>query len=515
MNQTDWRQLLRSGVRALRQQQVHQGLAQIRQAHQLAPNEKDTRFWLANALRMTGETAQAEKIFLALIKAYPKDESVSFALAFLQRAQGRYGDAAETLLGLANRLSTDLGVLLKIMGFMLECDQFKQAIVVCKQAIQLSPKQADLYIKMSRMYQCIGDFEEALRLCRQALDLEPRLSGAWLTLAHNQKFTDPSHKDFQRMQSHADRDLGEEANLCLQFALGKANDDLKQWQQAFEHYRRGNQMRRGQEPWDKQAWKAFVDQSQNQQLETTPHNPDIKGQPIFIVGMLRSGTTLLEHRLHQHPEIAGRGELNHLAHSARQNTQLESLSIQQRQQLAANLWRYMRQDGPEHHSYIDKNPLNYRFLGHALALLPNAKVIHITRDGRNSCLSCFFQLFRHPDVAFTNDLDDMTDMYADYRKLMAHWSQHYADRILQIDYADLVLDMEQQLKRTLEFIGRPWDGAVLGSEKDDRVVRTASLWQVRQSLYTRSLERWKNYYDFAPEFFDRIQAIDQQYQASE
>ena len=167
----------------------------------------------------------------------------------------------------------------------------------------------------------------------------------------------------------------------------------------------------------------------------------------------------------------------------------------------------MRLQGPDSHIYIDKNPLNFRHLGFLLELLPDARIIHLDRDGRDSCLSCYFQLFQHPDAGFANDTGDLVEYYQGYRKLMDHWRAHYPARILDIRYDELVDETRQSLEKVTAFLGVP-ESAEPGGEKGERAVRTASAWQARQPVYRRSLARWRHYHAFDPGFFDALADID-------
>ena len=232
---------------------------------------------------------------------------------------------------------------------------------------------------------------------------------------------------------------------------------------------------------------------------------------VYIVGMPRSGTTLLEQILDRHPQITGRGELNQLAYFASQRAALGVPGSAQRRHVADILWMQLRLEGPESVHYIDKNPLNFRYLDLLFDLLPGTRVLHVTRDGRASCLSCFFQLFEHTDTAFSCSLEDLVLFYSGYRRLMAHWERVWPDRILRVDYSDLVGNISESVARVLEFLDVGWDDAVLQKPGRERVVRGASAWQARQPVHARSVERWRHYYDQAPDFFDRLAAIDAQY----
>jgi tetratricopeptide (TPR) repeat protein len=507
MSKPDWKTLLDAGIQAVRQQSPIRALQCLNEAFSLAPTERMVRYWLGNASRLSGDTSRAEQLFDGLLEEHEGDANTAFAKAFLQREQGRSGDAATTLLRLVKALPQDLETQLKVAGFLRDINHFEEAISICQQAVALSPQRADIRIKLARLYLATGDFDNALPRLRQALDVDGSFGGAWLSLSQLQRFKSMEDRDFLALENASRSEPAREAEMCIAFALGKANDDLGRWPEAWQQYTRGNRIRKSDQPWEQEKWNGFVSDSLKTAaaVQIQPNNR----KPVFIVGMLRAGTTLLEQRLDRHPLITGRGELNFLGHMAGLFPDISKISEADKKDIAHELWTQMRLQGPQEAVYIDKNPLNFRFVNFLFAVMPEAKVIHIHRDGRDSCLSCFFQLFQHADANFSNDLNHLVDYYRGYRQLMTHWRTRFPGRIHDITYADLVESSEPTLAGVLDFIGADWNEAVLETGGQSRAVRTASAWQARQPLYRRSLGRWENYYEQAPDFFDAIARIDQ------
>ena len=501
--------MLEAGIQAVQQQDPVRALQNLEQAYALAPAERLVRYWLGNANRLSGNLSRAEQLFNDLLDEDPADANTAVAKAFLLRDQGRSEDAAATLVALVNELPQDLETQLKVAGFLRDSSHFDEAIEVCLRAVALSPQRADIHIKLARLYLATGDFNNALPRLRQALDIDSSIGGAWLSMAQLQKFKSVEDEDFLALEKASRSKPAREAEMCISFALGKANDDLQRWPQAWQHVSRGNSIRRADQPWDLEKWNQKV----SDLIKTPANRPTStsKRRPVFIVGMPRSGTTLLEQRLDRHPLVTARGELNFLSHMAGLFPDITRMSAAQKSTVADELWIQMRLQGAENAIYIDKNPLNFRFLGFLFAVLPEAKVIHVQRDGRDSCLSCFFQLFQHADANFSNDLNHLVDFYRGYRRLMAHWQSQFPGQICNITYANLVQSTRATLERVLDFIDADWDEAVMETGGQTRAVRTASAWQTRQPLYQRSLGRWKNYHDQAPHFFDAIARIDEAY----
>lgn len=509
ISKKDWGAHVQDAIALIQNNQPQQALAKMHQAEHPAPNERDVRYWLANAYRMTGETNRALEIFRSLLAARPDDFDVSFASAFLLREAGRPGEAGETLLRASEQPGINSHQLLQITGFLRDSNQYTAAIQVLKRVIQQAPEQADLQFKLARLYQATGEFDLALEALRKTLDVAPSTGPAWTVLAQQRRFESTDDPDYKRMQIAVGQSHGSEADMCLRFALGKALDDLQQWPSAWENYRKANQLMASKSPWSRRAWDTFVERSIESARPAQPAAPATGRNAVFIVGMPRSGTTLLEQMLDRHPDISGRGELGLLAHFAGQSTAWSRINASQRVEMADMLWTQMRLEGPEDGVYIDKNPLNFRFLEILVELVPTAKVLHVTRDGRDSCLSCFFQLFEQTtDTAFCYTLENLVAFYAGYRRLMTHWEKIYAQNVHRVRYEDLVHSGKDVLVDVLRFLGVEWHDAVIMPGGLDRVVRTASVWQARQPVYTRSVGRWRHYADQAPEFFARISEID-------
>jgi tetratricopeptide (TPR) repeat protein len=511
MNQADWQSLLNEGIQAIGRQNADLARQKLESAYRLAPHERDVRYWLGNALRINGDAKAAEKAFRLLMEEFPADEDTAFALAFLLREEGRPEHAARVLLDLVESADAGLEPLMRITGFLRDSNQFEAAAAVCLKAVQLEPGRADLHFKLARLFQATGAFEAALGSLRRTLEIDATIGGAWLSLSQLRRFENGEEGDFKQLLRTSRQVLGDEADMCVAFAMGKALDDLGRWPEAWGQFHKGNRLRHAAQPWKRESWRAFVTKSLNQ---PAPSGADVSSdvrRPVFIVGMLRSGTTLLEQRLDRHPRITGRGELNFLARVAGSWPGAAGMPAQARQELAQELWTHMRLQGPESGIYIDKNPLNFRFLPQLFRIFPQARVIHLIRDGRDSCLSCYFQLFQHTDSAFSNDLHDLVDYYRGYRRLMRHWQPAFGNRVHTVSYQDLVNATAATLTGILDFLAVGRDPSVLETGDQDRAVRTASTWQARQPIYRRSLGRWRNYYEQAPEFFDEIQSIDREH----
>ena len=391
-------------------------------------------------------------------------------------------------------------------------EQFKlydQALVCYDRALALRPNHALTYQKRGVILVNQGDMAQAERMFRRALALDPDLSEPLCSLAglhQYQNLEDPVVKQIQTLLKKPA--LPPDQREFLSFTLGKIYDDCDRYEDAFECYRLANQLRN--------ATVAYApDQVRNQisgLIEVFNRDfftrPAARGSdsrsPLFIVGMPRSGTTLLASILSNHPRIATAGELPTIADLAARLAELPGLGAPYPQAarritpgLAAALsqayeLRLRRDAGREVPHVIDKHPLNFRHLGLITLLFPNARIIHCTRDPLDTGLSNYFQRF-HEDYDYSFDLRNIGHFYGEYLRLMAHWRDVLPRKMIEISYEEMILHTEPMVRRTLATLGLDWDEHCLAPHTNPCVVETASKWQVRQPIHPRSLQRWRHY----------------------
>jgi len=286
--------------------------------------------------------------------------------------------------------------------------------------------------------------------------------------------------------------------MMLHFSLGKAYLDISDSDRAFSHLNRGNALKRASFSYDAAQTSAWM---QNIAAVFTPALIDrFKGagvdskRPIFIIGMPRSGTTLVEQILASHPDAYGAGELRALGQAvARAGSFPNGLTHWSNRDLAQIAGDYLEQINrlaPDALRVIDKLPGNFLYSGLIPLLLPGARIIHCRRDPVDTCLSCYSKLFAGEQL-FAYQLDELGRFYRDYQVLMVHLRQILPpDQFIEVDYEAVVDDLEGQARRLIDFIGLPWSDACLAFHETRRMIRTASVAQVRQPIYTSSKGRW-------------------------
>ncbi|RMD70257.1 MAG: sulfotransferase family protein, partial [Gammaproteobacteria bacterium] len=391
-------------------------------------------------------------------------------------------------------------------------EQIDKALEHAQRAIELKPDHALAHHTLGQIKLSQGEVDEAVAIFEKAAELghgdQEGFVMAYCSLASTRRFASRDDPLVQKIQELLESPkLTEKQKANLHFALGKVLDDVGAYEEAFKHYAEGNRL--SPHAFDPKAHREHVDRIIrvfDRGFFEARRGWGVEDElPVFIVGMPRSGTTLTEQILSSHPQVHGAGELEDLVKMA---LGLEGqtgeafpegvarLEAEQVQALALGHLQRLRAKGGEALRVTDKMPSNFMRLGLIALLFPKAKIIHCMRHPLDTCLSCYFQNFKEGAQPFAYDLEHLGSVYKDYQRLMAHWKEVLPLPIFEVAYERLVEDTEGVSRAMVEFVGLPWDEACLAYRKNKRPVRTASIWQVRQPIYKRSLARWQRYEPF-------------------
>jgi tetratricopeptide (TPR) repeat protein len=393
-----------------------------------------------------------------------------------------------------------------------ELGRIEDSLAACDEAITRKPDMVNAHNNAGSVLNALGRLGEARAAFLKALDIDPRNAAAYFNLAHSKKFApgDPYLDAMEKLATEAGR-LSKIDRVNLDFALGNAYADLKDPCRSFERLLTANAGKRATISYDEQGTLALFGAIETtfsgELIAAKSGGGDPSTRAIFILGMPRSGTTLVEQILASHPMVYGAGELEDLNQIAREPRNVRGLSLQypyfvpplDRSELRNIGEQYLAAIGrraPTAEHITDKMPSNFLFVGLIYLALPNAKIIHTMRDPVDTCVSCFSKLFAHGQE-FTYELGELGRYYKRYERLMAHWrSVLPAGRILDVRYEDVVADLETQARRILAYCELPWDDRCLSFHKTERPVRTASVMQVRQPIYKSAVGRWRDYEEF-------------------
>jgi tetratricopeptide (TPR) repeat protein len=473
------------------------------------PGLSASHYWLGNTHRLLGDYRASEQALKKAIELSPDQARAYVSLAYLYREEGHLDDAAETMMALMRVAKGQAETFKKIAEFMVDIHRLDLAERVLSRILPEENENPEFLTRLGQIRQKLGMFDEAAQVYRRAIIRNPSSDAAYLGLSVVKKYDSPDDPDAVILRQALDNEgVEKEAIICSHFALGKVMDDCRDFEQAFEHYEAANTLKSESISFDRAAFRGLVQGVKSTFAKdffaSSPKDKVPGPAPIFIVGMLRSGTTLVESIVAGHAKVFGAGELSHIDMLAEglgretgisgtypgyvpmlDNKALRSAARYYLQEVAA------RSAGEPY--LIDKNPLNFMHLGLIAALFPNAKVIHCQRHALDTAVSIYFQHFAHEANAYAYDLGDIAAVTLEYRRLMDHWYHDLPLDIFDLDYQALVKFPEKVTQRLMNYLGLEWDEACLEFHDKERAVETASLWQVRQPLYRSSIDRWKNY----------------------
>jgi tetratricopeptide (TPR) repeat protein len=453
---------------------------------------------------------------------------------------GRLQDSATAF---ARAVELDPTMLMSVNGLSaiyLELRDLPNSIKFAKRSIKLQPNQSDAYFTLAQGLFERGDLTESEEAFRKGMELDPQGQNAsavgfrYQQLGQLEKANEWYRKDIEMHPgqgksynalvhnirvSETDRPLVEQMlevmrqpripvreQTELAWALGKALEDLKEYPESIQHYELANglefQNKTSKLGFDPRSYREAKDKiirtfdAETIERERTKGNPS--EIPIFVVGQMRSGTTLVETILSRHPMVAPAGEQPFWS------GQWSRIVTEGPEKLADEYLEVLKKYGAEGQHVTDKMPRNYEVVGPMHIAFPNARFIHMSRNAADTCLS----IYTTPNkafVEFANNKANIATAYREYLRLADHWQKVIpADRFLDVSYEDLVSNQDTITRQIVEFCGLPWDDACLTPEKADRSVTTPSIWQVRQPLYTNSIARWKRFEPWIPEFVELL-----------
>ncbi len=359
--------------------------------------------------------------------------------------------------------------------------------------------RAEAHLVLGHLMSNSGRFDEAVEHFERSLALAPGQVAAYEGLVSSRRLTEADRPLLARIITRLEAgDATDRQRMSLHFAAGKALDDLKDYTRAIQHFDAANRIRRTLSSFDVRRFERRVDRMIDRFTSDlfTRHTKMTGGDetPVLIVGMPRSGTTLVERIVSSHPSVAGGGELvywNRLG-AAWGDAPIERLA-ENAERLRAGYVAVLRGIGPGALGVTDKMPFNFLWIGLVHLLLPNARIIHCRRNPIDTCLSIYMTQFNE-NFGFASERGDLAFYYRQYLRLMSHWRAVLpANRLHELDYEDATSAPEETARKLVAFCGLAWDETCLRPEKNPGAVRTASVWQARQPIYRSSVERWRNY----------------------
>jgi Flp pilus assembly protein TadD len=392
-----------------------------------------------------------------------------------------------------------------------EIDKLKDSELNCKEVIKLNPKYAEAYNNLGITLQKLGKIESAEINYQKAIDFKPNYIKAHFNLSQIKNFK-KNDKQLDQMQSlYLDQNITDDERCHLGFALGKAFEELNLIEKSFNYYLEGNTVRRKSLNYDPQHDTELFDQIKKTYSVIKKNSFKISNLSnekkfIFILGMPRSGTTLIEQIISSHSEVRGAGELTFIEQFgdaiARGKSKINYNILMGFRQ---NYLKKLNELSNNNFIITDKMTINFRYIGLICSAFPEAKIVHTRRDPAATCWGNYKQLFSNKkSFHYCYDLKDVVNYYRLYQDLMKFWEDECGDRIYNLDYESFTVHQEDETKKLIKFLGLTWEEKCLAPQDNNRSISTASSKQIRQKIYQGSSQKWKKFHPYLNGVFDTL-----------
>ncbi len=480
---------------------LEEAVASCRKALQIRPDYAEAHSNLGDALNSLGKPEEAVASYRRALQIKP---DFVVALNNLGAALNDLGKPEEAVSSLTRALQiqpdlaeahNNLGTAFNNLGKPAEAE------LSLNRALQIRPDYAEAHNNLGATLNDLGRPDEAVASHNKALQINPDFAIAHRFLSTVKKYQNSDPQVHQMLQLIERNNLPGEDRIHLNFALAKAHEDFGDYDKAFSYFEEGNRLRKEElnfEISSSRAWFARIRATFSRDvpaLNVPEESESAKCQrPIFVLGMPRSGTTLVEQILASHSQVHGAGELVLLGQSVKSIERISTqLSADQLQSVRKSYLLGLTELGVSELYVTDKMPVNSCWIGFIVAAIPEARIVNVTRDARATCWSNFKHYFSGKGNGFAYDLQDVSDYYKMHIELMAFWNEKYPGQVYDLNYEALTEHQEDETRKLIEHVGLDWEDQCLEFHKTRRAIQTASVTQVRQELYQGSSDAWRKY----------------------
>jgi tetratricopeptide (TPR) repeat protein len=457
---------------------------------------------LGITLQEMGKLDEAEESLRQAIALKPEFADAYYNLGITLKKSKRI-DEAEVFYRQAIELNPgyikayiNLGIALKEMG------RLDEAEATFRKAIALKPEYAEAFNNLGITLKGLGRLDEVEATFRRAIELQPNCAKNHLNLTLMKKFKSEDKQFLKMRELYLDKNIAEEERCQINFGLARAYEDLGSFEQSFKHYNEGNSLHKKLLGYEiNQDIELFekIKSSYEQIKQSSLENEKLeeKLMPIFIVGMPRSGTTLVEQIISSHPKVTGAGELSFISQFGQSTATGYSQASKEallkcRQEYLSKLEKISNGNNV----VTDKLPHNFLYLGLIVAAFPHAKIVHVKRDPAAVCWANYKQYFNSKGLGYSYGLDEVISYHQLYEDLMKFWMNSLSKRIHNLNYELLTVDQENVTRSLIDYLGLDWDEKCLTPQNNQRNIKTASDIQVRKKVYQGSSQQWKKYEQF-------------------
>lgn len=396
--------------------------------------------------------------------------------------------------------------------------KYTEAIKSFRNAITIKPDFFWSYYNLGISYISMGDFNNAIKSLEKCIEINKYFCPTHRSLSRLKKYTSQD-KHFKQMNDLInDSKIIDNNKIELSFALGKAYEDINDFKKSFKYYKNANDLQKNILNFsikkENEEFKNIKNTFNKNIINKSKNTNKLGSNIIFIIGMPRSGTTLIEQIISSHAKVYGGGELNFIPNILKNNLRdadlklsLENINLFNEDKLISIGNEYLEKIkiiNKKNKIITDKLPINFKWVGFIKIILPNAKIIHVKRNSKDNCFSIYKNHFPASKIDFAYDLDDITNFYNLYSDLMTFWHKALPNEIIDVVYEELIVDPKKQIKKLLNFCDLKWDENCVKYYNNKRIINTASDIQARQKLYKSSINSWKKFETDLSPFFKKI-----------
>jgi|TARA_B110000091_G_scaffold30080_1_gene30724 Flp pilus assembly protein TadD len=468
----------------------------------LSPQDYEAHNNLGVTLKTLGRLEEAEASYRKVILLKPDFAEAHYNSGNTLRGLGRL-EEAEKSFKQAIKLNPDyaeahhnLGVTLHDLGRLEESEASYRKVILLK------PDHAEAHHNLGATLQDLGRLEESEASYRKVILLKPDFADAHRHLTMTKKFDSMDEQYLKMKELYLNKNISKEQLCHINFALAKACDDLGDFEQAFTHYREGNQLRKNILNYDIGQDIELFNQLKKNYPQIKKNSPELeifknKLIPIFIIGIPRSGTTLVEQIISSHSKVEGAGELPFARDFGEGIAQgLSDSNVDRLHEFRKRYLTQLQNFSNNKSIVIDKMPQNFLYIGLLAAVFPKAKIVHVKRNPAAVCWSNYKQYFASKKIRYCYKLDDIIKYYKLYKNLMTFWAEQLPNKIYDIDYELLTVNQENETRKLIDYLGLDWDEKCLSPQDNMRSISSASAIQVRKKIYQGSSHQWKKYKPF-------------------
>ena len=475
---------------------------------------------LGSSHHKMGNLDVAVKVFLHVIQLDENNLAGINNLGNVYRDLSRFEEAKNLYEKILNKNSNYINAIVNYGSLKFQLNQFDESIALYKRGLKLDNNSLIIQYNLGLVYQSIGNFSEAKSAFEEVLRIDPNMHIADRMMSRFIKYDQNNHHLKNMLEKIKDPNLNDESKINLNFALGKAFEDLKDYKKSFFYLESGNKLKNKIHKYntgiDDQLFTNILNTFKDFNFKKIEEENNKEKQIIFIVGLPRSGTSLIEQILSSHTRVYGAGELDFLEKLMRKSFYIDGKfklpnlvspgNMDLFQKISKDYLALVNEFKTQEQIVTDKAPLNFRWIGFIKIFFPNAKIVHCKREAKDNCLSLYKNIFDE-NQNWTYNTTDILNYYKNYKNLMNFWKVKLPNFIYNCSYENIINNPDIEIKNLIEFCGIEWEDQCLEFYKSKRAIKTVSVAQARKPLYKTSISSSANYAPFLTDFFDKLDSL--------